>query len=103
MSLFLAYTPFKNSNIDKLHVACQVRSMSARGKEIKARACQAHLIINIRVERLGGGIELSSVFIRVSPQPRASRGTLRNATGVFKGKKRERSLSIGWRVGVGPR
>lgn len=40
----------------------QVRSMppwERKKKEIKAGVCQAHLIINIWVERLGGGIELS--------------------------------------------
>lgn len=58
MSLFFAYTPFKNSNIDKLLVAAGQINVSTE-REIKARACQARRIMNIWVEGLGGGIELS--------------------------------------------
>lgn len=43
---------------------------------------------------------IEPAFIWVSPQPQASRGTLRNATGTFKGEKKEKSFirleSWGW-------
>lgn len=60
MSSHFAYTvPFKNSDIDKLRAAaaCQINASAER--EIKAWARQAHLIVNIWTESLGGGIELS--------------------------------------------
>ncbi len=60
MSLFFAYTAFKYSNIDKLHIAAGQINVSMEWK-IKAWACQARRIMNIWVERLGGGIELSRV------------------------------------------